>query len=117
MRKLSKEHVLDNIAGIAGGTVGFLNSSKEKIKEEIKQRIDEKIMQMDLVPRQDFESLETLVKTLREDQLKMRAELDSLQKNAGKTTGKAGTKKTSAKKPSSPAKTATNKKINAKKGS
>lgn len=58
------EHLIDDIAKLAGGAAGIAGSLQQQIRSDIKTRIDDMASQMDLVPREDFDRLEALVQTL-----------------------------------------------------
>jgi BMFP domain-containing protein YqiC len=56
--------IIDDLAKLAGGAAGIAGSMQQQIRNDIKARIDEMAERMDLVPREDFERLEALTKTL-----------------------------------------------------
>jgi BMFP domain-containing protein YqiC len=87
---LAKEKVLDDIARVAGGTISVVTGLSQQIKQEIRARIDEMALKMDLVPREEFERLEAMLKEAREEQARQAARLDALENKAGnnKTKGK-----------------------------
>ena len=87
----SKARVLDDIARVAGGAVSIATGLTQQIKEEIRVRIDEMATKMDLVPREDFETLEARVEALE-------AKLTTLVKKPAAKSGKKMVKKTTAKK-------------------
>ncbi|MBN8521173.1 MAG: accessory factor UbiK family protein [Alphaproteobacteria bacterium] len=62
---------LDDVAKMAGGAVSVLSSVRAQIKEDIKARVDDVADRLDLVPREDFERLQSMVTALvrRVDQL------------------------------------------------
>ncbi len=110
---------MDDIARMAGGTVGILNSLKQELQDDIKERVDMMAERLDLVPRVDFEKLEARIATL-EKQLGVTApEKTSKAKKAApkkktdtkaKATPKAKTAKTGTAKKSAPVKKAPAKK-------
>lgn len=57
----SKEKVLDDIARLAGGTVGVVSGLARNIREDIKSRANDVAANLDLVPREDFERLENVL--------------------------------------------------------
>ena len=77
---LEREKVLDDIAKIAGGTISALSGLNQQIRDEIRTRIDEAAMRLDLVPRQDFERLETMLVKAREEQEQLRKRIEDLEK-------------------------------------
>lgn len=56
-----QEKIFDDLARLAGGTIGLAGEAKKKAETALKLRIDEWAQQMDLVPREDFERLEALL--------------------------------------------------------
>lgn len=62
MKDTSK--IVDDLAKLAGGAAGIAGSLQQQIRSDIKTRIDDMATQMDLVPREDFDRLEALTKTL-----------------------------------------------------
>jgi BMFP domain-containing protein YqiC len=91
---LEKEKVLDDIARLAGGTVSALNGLRTQLKGDLRARIDEMALKLDLVPREEFERLETLLIATREQQQKLEARVAALENSLGK--------KTAAKSPAKP---------------
>ncbi|MGH1455557.1 MAG: accessory factor UbiK family protein [Alphaproteobacteria bacterium] len=65
---IKRERVLDDIARLAGGTVGVASDIKRHIDEIVRSVIDSKAQDLDLVPRDDFEKLELMVIEAREKQ-------------------------------------------------
>ena len=60
----NKEKLLDDIARTAGGTASIFSGLGRNIRDDIKARIEELALRMDLVPREDFERLEIQVSAL-----------------------------------------------------
>lgn len=69
----AESRILDDIARVAGGAVGLMAGLRRQIREEIRSRIDEAALRLDLVPREEFERLEAVT-------AKARAEIDRLEK-------------------------------------
>ena len=87
---------LDDIARVAGGTVGVLNNLREQLQGDIRLRVDELATRMDLVPREDLERVELMLeKALNEqkDILKRLEKLEEKKPAAKKTTKKSAKKK------------------------
>lgn len=70
-----KDRMFEDLAQLAGGTVNMLTGLTRQIKEDIRSRVDELAVTLDLVPRADFERLEAMVIKLREEQEKLKAQL------------------------------------------
>tara|TARA_B100002003_G_scaffold230271_1_gene240322 strand:+ start:304 stop:561 length:258 start_codon:yes stop_codon:yes gene_type:complete len=81
---IGKEKILDDVARLAGGTVGALTNIKAQIREEIRLRVDEMALKMDLVPRAEFERTEALLKETRIEQEKILKKLEELENQFSK---------------------------------
>lgn len=75
----TKEKILDDLARLAGGTVGILNDAGKQMQDGFKARIDEWAQNMDLVPREDFERLEVMLKQSREEQESLKERIQKLE--------------------------------------
>lgn len=80
----NKSNLLDDIAKVAGGAAGTLNSVREQIKNDVKARVEEVAMRLDLVPREDLDRVEALLEKAISDQKEMALRLDALEKTAEK---------------------------------
>jgi len=56
--------IFDDLSRVAGGAMNVFSGFREQILNDIKARVEEVAARMDLVPRDDFERLETQVKSL-----------------------------------------------------
>ena len=86
---------LDDIARVAGGTVGVLNNLREQLQGDIKTRVEELATRMDLVPREDLERVELMLEKALSEQKDI---LKRLEKLEGKKAAKKKTAKKTAKK-------------------
>lgn len=69
------------MARMAGGAIGTIGNIRGQMKEEIRLRVDEMAMRLDLVPREDFERVEDLLKQARLEQDDLRARIEKLEQN------------------------------------
>lgn len=92
-KDFNKEKVLDDIARFAGGAASVAGGLSKQIKDEVRSRFDDMAARMDLVPREDFERLEEMLKEARLQQDALVKRVDALE---GK---KAPKKKPAPKKP------------------
>lgn len=60
----NKENAFHDLANMAGGAMNIATSLKAQIRNDMKSRMDERIADMDMVPREDFDALEARVKKL-----------------------------------------------------
>ncbi len=83
----AREKIFDDLARVAGGAVSLVSSMRQQVREEVRARIDEMAMKMDLVPREDFEKLEAMLEQSRLEQEAIKKRLDALE-ISGKTKRK-----------------------------
>lgn len=57
----NREKILDDLAQVAGGTASIFSGMARNIREDLKSRIDDAAMRLNLVPREDFERLEAVL--------------------------------------------------------
>jgi BMFP domain-containing protein YqiC len=79
----AKEKILDDIARAAGGTVSVLSGLSRQVRQDVRARIDDAALKMDLVPRAEFERLEAVLREAREEQQRQNARIDALEKALG----------------------------------
>lgn len=87
--------LFEDLTRMAGGAMNLFSALREQILGDVKARMDDMAVRLDLVPREDFERLEAQVKELRK-------QLDALKPAKAATAKPAATapkKKTPAKKP------------------
>lgn len=60
----SGSKIMDDVARMVGGTAGILNSLRQELQEDIRERVDMMAERLDLVPRSDLEKLEARVENL-----------------------------------------------------
>ena len=77
----TKEKILDDMARMAGGAIGTIGNIRGQMKEEIRLRVDEMALRLDLVSREDFERVEDLLKQARIEQDALRARIEKLEQN------------------------------------
>lgn len=75
-----KDKILDDVARLAGGTIGVASGISHNIRAEIKARVDEIVDRLDLVPRQDFDRLEAMLQETRSQNEELKTRLDKLEK-------------------------------------
>lgn len=72
---LKSSRAFEDLARVAGGTASVFSGVRQQISEEIRARIDDLALRLDLVPRDEFERLETQVAALQR-------EIELLKKNS-----------------------------------
>lgn len=98
-RMIGKLRILDDMAALAGGAVSLASAARQQIRQELRSRTDSLASRLDLVPREDFERLESLLVRARQEQESLKKRLDALE--GAKETKTKGEKEG---KPSSPRK-------------
>lgn len=94
---IAKPRILDDIAALAGGVVSLAAAARQQVRRELRNRTDSLASRLDLVPREDFDRLETLLVCAREEQESLKKRLDALEG----APGRSGIRKSSSgKKPS-----------------
>jgi hypothetical protein len=76
---MSSSQILDDLAKMAGGTMSFVSSAREQVRQEIRSKIDDVAESMDLVPREDFERLEAMLQQARLKQEDLEKRLSALE--------------------------------------
>ena len=77
---IQKEKILDDVARMAGGTVGILSDLGRSAKHDLRSRIEDIADRLDLVPRDEFERLEAMLKQARAEQDDLKKRLETLEK-------------------------------------
>ncbi len=88
---IAKEKILDDIARMAGGGASIISGLGKQFREDMRARLDDLAVRLDLVPRDDFERLETLLSAALEHIESLEKRLDRLEGKSTKT--KAAPKK------------------------
>lgn len=80
-KNMSKqEKILDDLARLAGGTVGLMSDAKKQAASALKNRVDEWAQDMDLVPREDLERLQTSFQCSLDEIESLKKRIDVLEK-------------------------------------
>lgn len=104
---MSKPYVkfLDDLAQMAGGTVDLISNFQRQLKESITEAIDQKLVKMNFVAREDFDRLETVLYSSLERIKKLEEQLESIGpdqiKEAGSARGKPSPRNNGDKSPRS----------------
>lgn len=79
----------DDLAKVATGAVGALSGIREQIHAEIRAQINRLIVEMDFVPRQDFEIVEDMAREARLANQALEKRIATLEAQLGVKTKKA----------------------------
>lgn len=88
----------DDLAKVATGAVGALSGVKQQISTEIRTQINRFMVEIDVVPREDFEIVEAMVREARIQNQKLAERIATLEAKLGVTAKAAPQKKTTTKK-------------------
>ena len=80
----NKADILDDIAKVAGGAAGTLNSVRQQIQNDVKARVEDVATRLDLVPREDLDRVEALLEKAIADQKELTARVEVLEKKKKK---------------------------------
>lgn len=89
----SKEKAFDDIAKVAGGAMNVMSGLTRQIRDEMRARFDEIAANLNLVPREDFERLESMLSEARRQQALMEKRLSALESGAPRAKAKTRIKK------------------------
>ena len=88
--------LFDDLARMATGALGSLGQVRQQVKALVKERVEQAMEEMDVVPRREFDRVEALAQRARMRQEELEKRLATLEKMM-KTGKKPATGKTSAK--------------------
>lgn len=83
----------DDLAKVATGAVGALSGLREQIHAEIRAQINRLIVEMDFVPREDFEIVEDMAREARLANQKLEKRIVALEAQLNGKPKKAPSKK------------------------
>lgn len=95
----TKGRIFDDVARVANGAAGVFSGLRGEIEGLVKDRIERVMMEMDLVPREEFDAVKAMAAKAREENEKLAARIDELEKKIAKPTAKTTAKKSRAAKP------------------
>lgn len=93
----SKERLLDDIARLAGSAAGSIGQIGGQIKDDLRARVDDMALRMDLVPREELERLELMLVESRLQQAELLKRVEALEKQLAKPLKPKATKADSPK--------------------
>ena len=111
----TRNRVLDDLAKVAGGAVSTLAGIKGEVDALVRQQLERLMVQMDAVPRDEFEAVKAVASKARTEQEKLERRLTRLEARlaggaapkSAAAKGKAATKGKAAAKKKPAAKAAT----------
>ena len=90
----SNNRMFEDAAKLAGGALGTLASIRREVEALVQQQLERLLARMDLITRDEFETVKLMAATAREENEKLTVRLNALEAGAGKGEPKAkpGTK-------------------------
>jgi BMFP domain-containing protein YqiC len=91
--------LLDDLARMANGALNTLTGLREEVENRVRERVERLLADMDLVPREEFETVKAMAQKAREEQEDLAARVAALEgtPSAGKPARKP--RKSAAAKP------------------
>jgi len=80
--------ILDDLAHLASGAAGIAAGIKAEVETQLRQRIERWLSELDLVPREEFETVKDMVAKARAEQETMTERLEALEAQLAQRKGK-----------------------------
>ncbi len=98
----TRSRVFDDLAKVAGGAVSALSGIKAEIEVLVRQQIERLLVEVDMVPRDEFDAVKAMAAKARSEQEKLEKRIGELEARLGvkapaKSKSRAGKKKSAAK--------------------
>ncbi|WP_374384363.1 accessory factor UbiK family protein [Dongia sp.] len=75
----SDNRILDDMAKVAGGAIGSLTGLRTEIETKIQHQLERLLGRMNLVSREEFETMKAVAQAAREEQIKLERRLAALE--------------------------------------
>ena len=85
----SNNRMFEDAAKLAGGALGAMESVRREVEALAQQQFERLLTRMDLVTRDEFETVRAMAVAAREENEKLSARLDALESAGGKAGPKA----------------------------
>ena len=72
--------LLDDLARMANGALNTLSGVREEIESRVRERVERLLVDMDLVPREEFEAVRAMAQAARTEQEELAAKVADLQR-------------------------------------
>ena len=74
--------IVDDIARVASGAMNVIGGLQQQVRQDVKTRMEDMATDIDLVPREDFDRLEALLKKALQTQDDLAKRIEVLEKKA-----------------------------------
>ena len=88
----SRNRVFDDAARVASGALGTLSGIRREVEGLVRHQIDKMLSGMDLVTRDEFDTVKAMAIRAREENEQLEARLQALEARPRKTAPAAGSK-------------------------
>ncbi len=75
----SDNRILDDMAKVATGAIGSLTGLRQEIEAKVQQHLERLLGRMNLVTREEFETMKEVAQAAREEQIKLERRLKELE--------------------------------------
>lgn len=75
----SDNRILDDMAKVATGALGSLTGLRAEIEAKVQQQLERLLSKMNLVSREEFETMKSVAQAAREEQIKLERRLQEIE--------------------------------------
>lgn len=75
----SPNKLFDDLAKVANGAFGAVSGVRNEVEEQIKQRLDRYLSDMDVVPREEFDAVKAMAAKARDENERLEARITALE--------------------------------------
>ena len=75
----SDNRILDDMAKVATGALGSLTGLRGEIEAKVQQQLERLLSKMNLVSREEFETMKSVAQAAREEQIKLERRLQEIE--------------------------------------
>jgi BMFP domain-containing protein YqiC len=75
--------LLDDLARLATGAMGAIQGAKGEVEQAVRQRLERALADMDLVSREEFETVKAMAAAAREENIRLAERLAALEARLG----------------------------------
>lgn len=75
----SDNRILDDMAKVATGALGSLTGLRSEIEAKVQQQLERLLAKMNLVSREEFETMKSVAQAAREEQIKLERRLREIE--------------------------------------
>lgn len=80
----SDNRILDDMAKVATGALGSLTGLRQEIEAKVQQQLERLLSRMNLVSREEFETMKSVAQEARAEQIKLERRLQEIEAKLAK---------------------------------